>query len=215
MTPERLVAPSRDDLVTRARAVARAGSRQVLGICGPPGAGKSTLAHVLCDALDGDAVVVPMDGFHRSNEELVELGMRDRKGAPETFDGDGFVALLRRLRVPGIVRVPGFDRHRDRVVPDAILVPADIALVIVEGNYLLLDEPPWAAIRALLDEAWYLTGPRDRVERLIARHVAHGRTPDEARAWVHRSDEANACRIAPTAGRADRVIEGLPREERT
>jgi pantothenate kinase len=198
-------------LVARATSLATAGSRRILGIAGPPGAGKSTLARDLLEALDVDAVVVPMDGFHRSNEELVELRVGDRKGAPETFDGSGFVELVRRLRTGVPVRAPAFDRDADCVVPDAILVPAAVPLVVVEGNYLLLDEVPWAACRALLDEAWFLAGDETRVERLIARHIAHGRRPEAARAWVLRSDEANARRIAPSASRADIVIEGLPR----
>ena len=209
MIQQRLVDPPLGELAARAGRLAVAGSRRILGIAGPPGSGKSTLAQALCEALGGTAVLVPMDGFHRSNEELVELGLRDRKGAPETFDGTAFVALLETLRAGVPVLAPVFDRRADRVVPDAISVPATVPLVVVEGNYLLLDEPPWDAVRALLDEAWYLTGDDDRVERLIARHVAHGRTPAAAREWVLRSDEANARLIVPTAARADLVVAGL------
>lgn len=210
MTPERLVAPTIERLVACAGDLATGGGRRILGITGPPGAGKSTVAGAVCAALDGAAVLVPMDGFHRSNEELVALGLRDRKGAPETFDGDGFVGLLRRLRDREPILAPAFDRVHDRVLPDAIAVAGTVPLVIVEGNFLLLDEPPWAAVRGLLDRAWYLDGDRARVERLIARHVAHGRSPDAARDWVLRSDEANARRIVPSATRADVVIDGLP-----
>ena len=210
MTGERLVEPPLGELVARAAMRAASPSRRILGIAGPPGAGKSTLAHALREALDGIAVLVPMDGFHRSNEELVALGLRDRKGAPETFDGDGFVVLLRRLRSGQPCSAPAFDRELDRVLPDAIPVPAAARLVVVEGNYLLLDEGPWSAVRGLLDEAWYLAGDTARVERLIARHVAHGRSPGTAREWVLRSDEANARRIVPSAARADLVIDGLP-----
>jgi pantothenate kinase len=210
VNPERLAAPSLDDLTGRAAALATPGARRILGIAGPPGAGKSTLAGALCSALGERAVLVPMDGFHRSNEELVERGLRDRKGAPETFDGEGFVALLRRLRRSEPCLAPAFDRDLERVLADAIPVPASVPLVIVEGNYLLLDERPWSAVRGLLDVAWYLAGDGSRVERLIARHVSHGRSPDAARAWVLRSDEANARRIEPSAARADLVIDGLP-----
>ena len=210
MTPGRPGLPSRQTLVDRAAALAAGGERRILGIAGPPGAGKSTLARAVCEALPGRAVLVPMDGFHRANEELAELGLRDRKGAPETFDAAGFVALLGDLRRGATVRAPDFDRDLDRVAPDAIAVPAGLPLVVVEGNYLLLDEGPWAAIRSLLDEAWYLAGDEARVERLIARHVLHGRSPEAAREWVLRSDEANARRVAPGASRADVVIAGLP-----
>jgi pantothenate kinase len=201
--------PALEALVARAEALATPGRRRILGIAGPPGAGKSTLGHAVCEALDGRAVLVPMDGFHRSNEELVTLGLRDRKGAPETFDATSFVELLGALRSGAAVLAPDFDREQDRVVPDAIPVAADVPLVVVEGNYLLLEKGAWAAVRDLLDEAWYLVGDDRRVERLIARHVAHGRTPEAARAWVLRSDEANARRIAPTEARADLVIRGF------
>jgi len=210
VTPSRIVAPSLAELIARASGLATPGERRILGIAGPPGAGKSTLALAVCGALGGRAVLVPMDGFHRSNEELATLGLRDRKGAPETFDADGFVALLAAVHAGDAVRAPAFDRDLDSAIPDAILVRDDVPLVVVEGNYLLLDDGPWVAVRALLHEAWYLTGDDTRVERLIARHVAHGRTEEAAREWVLRSDEANARVIEPTAARADLVVAGLP-----
>lgn len=213
--PETLVEPPLATLVTRARSLAMAGPgrRRVLGIAGPPGAGKSTLAGALVDAVGPAlAILVPMDGFHRSNDELVRLGLRDRKGAPATFDADGYVALLERLRAASdrVILAPAFDRSADRVVPGAITVPASVPLVVTEGNYLLLDEPPWHGVRGLLDEAWFLTGDGRRIERLIARHVAHGKEPEHARDWVERSDEANARLVEPTRARADLVVEGLP-----
>ena len=210
MTPSRIVAPSLAELIARASGLATPGERRILGIAGPPGAGKSTLAVAVCEALAGHAVLVPMDGFHRSNEELATLGLRDRKGAPETFDADGLVALLAAVHAGAAVRAPAFDRDLDSAIPDAIHVPDGVPLVVVEGNYLLLDDGPWVAVRALLHEAWYLTGDDTRVERLIARHVAHGRTEEAAREWVLRSDEANARVIEPTAARADLVVAGLP-----
>lgn len=212
-----LVEPPLATLVERARALAVRGERRVLGIAGPPGAGKSTLAEDVCSALGtATAALVPMDGFHLSNEELVRIGLRDRKGAPETFDAPGYVAMLRRVRASlgERVLVPSFDRDAEAVVPGAIEVSAGVPLVVAEGNYLLLDEGPWAAVRGLLDEAWYLRADRGRVQRLIERHIAFGKPPEAAREWVLRSDEANAARIAPSEARADVVIEGLPSRQR-
>lgn len=205
--------PGFGELADRAVALAASGRRRLLGIAGPPGAGKSTLAALLAEALGDRAVVVPMDGFHLPNEELERLALRDRKGAPETFDGRGYLDLLGRLRRQEgePVRAPRFDRHLDRALPGAITVSPGVPLVITEGNYLLLDSPPWAGIRALLDEAWYLASDGARVDRLVRRHVAHGRPPAEARAWVVRSDEANARLVEGSRHRADVVVLGLPR----
>jgi pantothenate kinase len=210
--PPVLHRPPLDELVRRARALAVPGRRHILGIVGPPGAGKSTLAEAVCQALVGDAILVPMDGFHRPNEDLVRMGLRDRKGAPASFDAAGYVELLRRLRDARepVTLAPMFDRYADAAVPDAIAVPHEVLLVVTEGNYLLLPDEPWAAIRALLDEAWYLRSDETRVERLIRRHVEHGKAPDHARDWVQRSDEANARLIERTEDRADLVIDGLP-----
>lgn len=184
------------ELLARAAALA-AGGRRVLGVAGPPGAGKSTLADAVVGALGDRAVLVPMDGFHLAQAELERLGRADRKGAPDTFDAVGFVALLTRLRAQGpgdpVVYAPRFDRHLEEPIAGAIGVPADTPLVVVEGNYLLHDRGAWAGVGPLLDDAWYLDLPDEvRVARLIARHVAHGRTPDVATEWVLRSDEANA-----------------------
>jgi pantothenate kinase len=212
--PERLVEPTLASLIERARGLVVPGERRVLGIAGPPGAGKSTLAEAVCHGLGpSSASLVPMDGFHRSNEELVRVGLRDRKGAPETFDADAYVAMLRRVRASlgERVLVPSFDRDAEAVVPDAIEVPARVPLIVAEGNYLLLDEAPWSAIRELLDEAWFLRSDSRRVPRLIARHIAFGKPPQAAADWVLRSDEANTARIAPSEARADLVIEGLAR----
>jgi len=151
-----------------------------------------------------------MDGFHLANAELTRLGRRDRKGAPDTFDAAGYVALLRRLRAagPDPVYAPAYDRHLSAGVVGAIRVEPDVPLVVTEGNYLLLDDGPWAAVRPELDEAWFVERDDDvaRVAQLIARHVAHGKAPEFARDWVSRSDEANARVVAGTRGRADLVV---------
>ncbi|WP_327662109.1 MULTISPECIES: nucleoside/nucleotide kinase family protein [unclassified Streptomyces] len=201
-----------DEPVARARALVASGPRRLLGIAGPPGAGKSTLAEALVDALDGAAVLVPMDGFHLADRELARLGRADRKGAPDTFDAYGYAALLGRLRTPNpgeTVYAPCFERELEEPVAGALPVPPDVPLVVTEGNYLLLDEPPWStAVRPLLDEVWWVdVDDAVRVERLIARHVAFGKSPDHARSWVLRSDEANARRVASGRERADVIVD--------
>lgn len=196
-------------LLERAHALAGGGERRILGVTGPPGSGKTTVAGLLRDALSPNAVVVPMDGFHLSNAELVRLGRRDRKGAPDTFDGGGYVALLRRLRAPAepVVYAPEFDRAVEEAFAGSIAVSADVPLVITEGNYLLLEGDPWSAVRNLLDEVWYLDGNDDeRLERLIARHVRHGKSTVEARAWANGTDARNAVRITATRHLADLVV---------
>ncbi|MGK5679778.1 nucleoside/nucleotide kinase family protein [Actinoplanes sp. URMC 104] len=197
-----------DHLVARARRLAT-GPRRLLGLVGAPGAGKSTLAAQLVDALAPAAVLVPMDGFHLAGAELDRLGRRDRKGAPDTFDAAGYVALLTRLRHPGpdVVYAPTFDRRLEEPIAGAIPAPPTVPLVVTEGNYLLLDDGPWTGVRPLLDETWYVhISDSVRVERLIHRHIEHGKQPAAARAWVLGSDEANARLITATRPRADLVI---------
>ncbi|MFG3404915.1 nucleoside/nucleotide kinase family protein [Streptomyces sp. NPDC048142] len=196
-------------LTDRARALADAGGRRLLGIVGPPGAGKSTLADRLVVALDGRAALVPMDGFHLAAAELDRLGRADRKGAPDTFDAAGYAALLRRLRDPDpahTVYAPAFDRSLEEPVAGSLPVPPDVPLVVTEGNYLLLDGP-WAPVRGLLDEVWFLDlAPDVRVRRLVDRHVRHGRPRPDAEEWVARSDEANARLVERGRGRADLIV---------
>ena len=193
-------------VLDRAQALATHREHRVLGIVGPPGAGKSTLAEQVCAAVPG-AVLVPMDGFHLAQAVLDEAGVADRKGAPDTFDRAGYLALLERIvrQTPADppVYAPTFRRDIEEPIAGAIAVPSGCPLVVTEGNYLLL----WPEVRALLDEVWWVElDETTRVERLVARHVQHGRSPAEARAWVLRSDEANARLVAPGRDRADVVV---------
>jgi pantothenate kinase len=182
----------------------------MLGLAGAPGAGKSTVAQALCAALPGRAVVVPMDGFHLANSELVRLGRAGRKGAPDTFDSAGFAALLHRLRTQPrdeLVYAPDFRRELDEAVAGAIAVPGDIELVITEGNYLLLGQGAWAEARARLDAVWYVDiDPALRRERLVARHMRFGRSAEEARRWVAQTDEPNALLVEAGRAGADLVL---------
>jgi pantothenate kinase len=197
-----------ETLIARARALARADRRTILGIAGKPGGGKSTLAETVVAAVGSAAVLVPMDGFHLAQAELVRLGRRDRMGAPDTFDALGYIALLRRLRerTEEVVYAPAFRREIEEPIGGAIPVPRATPLVVTEGNYLLLADEPWAGVRPQLDECWYADlDEATRLRWLIARHVAFGKTPEAAEAWVRRSDQANAAVIGPTRERADVV----------
>lgn len=195
-----------EEAVRRAASLADAGRRVVLGVAGPPGAGKSTVAAAVVHALGpAAAVLVPMDGFHLAGAALRRLGRAERKGAPDTFDRAGFVALLARLRDASreTVWAPEFRREIEEPVAGAIAVDPAVPLVVTEGNYLLL----WAEVRPLLDECWWAAVPDPvRLERLTDRHVAYGKEAAAARAWAEGPDEANARLVAPGRVLADLVV---------
>ena len=198
------------DLITRLVELADSG-RKLLGVVGPPGAGKSTLAQCMALALGERAQAVPMDGYHLAQCELVRLNRAHRKGAPDTFDAAGYAALLKRMRHQSpddIVYAPDFRREIEEPVAGALPVFAQTPLVITEGNYLLLeDDPAWAPVAGLLDEIWYLqVDAALRLERLTARHVQFGRSRDQALAWIAQTDEPNARRIEASAHRASRTV---------
>jgi pantothenate kinase len=194
---------------SRAAELAALPGRTVLGIAGAPGAGKSTIAAELAAAVPG-AVVVPRVGFHRTTADLRARGWVAERGTPRTCDADAFVAALRSLRDGAALRWPAFDRAREEPVPLAIEVPAGAPLVIVEGNYLLLDTSPWHEVSGLLDECWFVEVAEPvRLARLIDRHVRFGRTRAEATARARAgSDADNARSVAATRSRADAVIAG-------
>jgi pantothenate kinase len=188
------------------------GGRRIVGVTGAPGVGKTTYAAALvADSLAAavPAVTVPMDGFHLADVTLAALDRLDRKGAPDTFDAWGYAALLARLRAETdhVVYCPGFERDLEQPIAGAVAVPPGTELVVTEGNYLLLDRPEWRAVRATLDEVVFLeTDEALRRARLVARHVAFGKSPAGAEAWVARVDDPNARLVAATRERADRVI---------
>lgn len=200
--------------LSTAEALARVGRlmsgapRVLLGLAGPPGAGKSTLAERIVAEHPG-AALVGMDAFHLATETLAGLGLVERKGAPETFDADGYVALLRRLRAgePRTVWVGQFRRELEDTIAAVVGVAPGCPLVVTEGNYLLLDGP-WAPVRELLDEVWYLDVPEPvRVERLVGRHVRYGRDAVAARARATSGvDGANARLVATSRHLADVLL---------
>lgn len=203
----------------RAARLAQSPTRVMLGIAGPPGAGKSTVAARVLEAVkpaqratkrDGGAVVIGMDGFHLSQAVLERRGDASRKGAISTFDADGYVNLLRRIRAgePRPVWAPEFDREIEDSVAGAVAVHPHTRVVVTEGNYLLADAEPWVHVRDLLDEVWYLDVPEGtRLRRLVDRHVHYGRTPQEAhdRATTG-TDALNAALVEGTRHRADVVV---------
>jgi len=197
------------DLLARVRSL-MTGERAVLGICGPPGAGKSTLSERLVTALDPDAVLIGMDGFHLAQVELARLDRAERKGAPDTFDAAGYVNLLTRLKSHPegeTVYAPLFRRDLEEPIACAVPVPPEVRLIVTEGNYLLLPDPPWNRIRPLLTESWFLAPDETlRRDRLQTRHEAYGRTLEEARERTLGSDERNAILINATRDTATLII---------
>ena len=191
--------------------IERAGDwpRVLVAFAGPPGAGKSTIAERVCAVLPaGSAVVVPMDGFHFDDVVLHQRGLRARKGAPETFDFRGFATLLARLRAAEPeVAIPVFDRSLELSRAGAAIVGADVKFVLVEGNYLLLDEAPWSALADLFDLSIFIDVPLDELQRrLVERWRAHGKSDEEGRAWIASNDLPNIERVLARRRPADMVV---------
>jgi pantothenate kinase len=182
--------------------------RVILGITGAPGAGKTAMAAQIASTID-DAVHVPMDGFHLADVQLQRLGRLDRKGAIDTFDAYGYLALLQRIRRQDteIVYAPAFDRDIEQPVAGSICVAPTTRLIVTEGNYLLDDDQPWPDVRSALDEVWFVDlATEERRRRLIARHIEFGRSAEQAQAWMRAVDDPNAERIERIRHKADLVV---------
>ena len=194
-------------LVERILALPKDRGRRLIAIAGAPASGKSVLAGVLTEAVNRagrTARTIPMDGFHLDNRLLDAQGLRAKKGAPETFDAQGFIALVRRLKGGGEVVYPLFDRERDIAIAGAAAIEADCDVAIIEGNYLLLDEDPWRGLSPFWDISVWLETPEPVLrERLIQRWLDHDHTPEAARARAEGNDLVNARRITSARLTAD------------
>ena len=201
---------TKEQLIERARKLIGS-ERKIIGITGAPGAGKSTIANLIVSGLgERSSVLVPMDGFHLANTVLEKSGKLSRKGAIDTFDGEGYLNLLRRLRAQDeeVVYAPDYYRTFEESIGSAIPVSASIPLVITEGNYLLFRENPWGQVRELLDEVWFIDLDQNvRIDRLIKRHIEVGKSEEDAKFWSTGSDEVNAQSILALKESADLVIE--------
>ncbi|MFJ5926429.1 nucleoside/nucleotide kinase family protein [Kitasatospora sp. NPDC092948] len=188
--------------------------RVLLGLAGPPAAGKSTLARLLIDEVNrhegpDTAAYLPLDGFHLSNAQLDRLDLRSRKGAPETFDARGYLALVQRVAADRFhdIYVPDFDRTLDEPVAARHLIRPCTRLVVTEGNYLASPTTPWKDARALLRELWYVDAdPVARDARLLARHTAGGQDRPTARHRIDTNDQPNAAHVENTRPTCDWVV---------
>ena len=193
------------------RAIGLSDSRNIIAISGPPASGKSTVAEALVASLTTmgkTATLVPMDGFHLDNPVLEKAGTLARKGAPETFDADGFVHLISQIaNGTETVYAPVFDRSRDIAVAGAQLIPKHAEFVIVEGNYLMLNAAPWDQLRQFWTLSVTISAPMDVLEkRLMERWANYDIAPDEARAKVQDNDMRNAKMVMQNSAPSDLIL---------
>jgi pantothenate kinase len=196
-----------DEIVKRASGKARF----LVGIAGPPGGGKSTLADALFDRLKqvGEApAVLPMDGFHLDNRLLIERGLLPRKGAPETFDVRGLRDILQAVRAGGEVLIPVFDRDRELAICAARCIAPEDRIILVEGNYVLLDREPWRDIASLFDLKVMVAPTEEELERrLVARWMHYRLSPDEIDAKLHDNDLPNGRLVLSASHPADITLD--------
>lgn len=199
-----------DTLVQHLDALPRTG-RQLVAVVGAPGAGKSTLAEAVVEHLkrsERKVQLVPMDGFHLDNGLLMARGLLARKGAPQTFDAAGFLSIVKRLVDGEEVIAPTFDRVRDLSIAGAVEVPTDVELLVLEGNYLLLDQPIWRELKQYWDLCVFLDVPIQELERrLIQRWLDHGLDQHAAEARARGNDLVNAQLVCEHSLQADVTIQ--------
>jgi pantothenate kinase len=195
------------ELAETIRGRAGVSERFVVALAGPPASGKSTVAAAIATMLPA-AAVVPMDGFHFDDSVLRARGLSHRKGAPETFDYGGFASLLRRIRAgEDDIAIPVFDRSMELSRAGAAIVGKHVRFVLVEGNYLLLDEEPWTGLAALFDFSVFFEVPQAELDRrLVERWREHGRQPEAARLWIDGNDLPNILRVMERRRAADLVV---------
>ncbi len=189
------------------RGKAGGAGRVMVALAGPPGAGKSTAAADLVARIGAGARAVPMDGFHFDDAVLTARGAQGRKGAPDTFDVQGFLHLLRRLKSEDEVAIPLFDRSLELSRGSAAIVGHQDRILVVEGNYLLLRESPWDQVAGLVDMTVWLDVPEAELDRrLVERWAFYGKTPQEARDWIDGNDMPNIRRVTRGSASADFVV---------
>ncbi len=184
--------------------------RVIIGLIGKPGAGKSSLSKYLLKHLPKETTaLVPMDGYHLSNAQLKTLGRADRKGAPDTFDVNGYVELLKRIKTntKDEIYFPIFHREIEESIAAEGVVHPYTTLVLTEGNYLLVESDGWAGVADSLTESWFVDVDNDkRMARLVARHIKYGKSPEAAHAWANGTDQRNAELIETTRMKADVIF---------
>jgi len=201
---------SLEQLVEKANQLAQSGKRQILAVAGAPGSGKTTITRAIMAGLPaGSVVIAPMDGFHLSNATLINYDRRDRKGAWDTFDADGYINLLTRLKnqTEAVIHAPDFDRDIDESIGSAIPIDIHTPLILAEGTFLFSNYGSWPKLSPLLDQGWFVhLDSKARQERLITRHMKHGMSLQQATDWALGTDENNAKAVENDYLRADLSI---------